>query len=58
MRIPASRLPFLRERRVGRRIQEETPRGVLLEENEFDGVGHGLIARIVRMQMIFRREAG
>ncbi len=29
----------------------------LLEESEIDGIGHGLIAKIVGMEMIFRSEA-
>lgn len=30
----------------------------LLEEGEIDRIGHGLVPGIIRMQVIFRREAG
>jgi hypothetical protein len=38
---------------VTRRPPQEVRRVVLLEESEVDGVGHCLIAGIVRMEMIF-----
>ena len=40
------------------RSTAEVRRTVLLEESELDGIGHCLIAGIVRVKMIFRGKTG